>query len=147
MTGTGGNGPVAARSTSLAIPEPPMPSTTMCSIRSRFGSPSRPRAATAASKTCSGRWAATSHIPAVSRTSSTRSGIERRADALGVGLRREPLVLRIVGGDGLVDEHHRDVVADLVLPLEPRVVEDLLVLEVQQGALVLRAGQDLQQLR
>src|SRR3954454_9576982 len=111
MTGIGRNGPAAATSTSPAMPLPPMPSTTMCSMRSLFGNPFRPRAATDASNTCSGRLAVTSHIPAVSRT----SGIERGLHAVGCGLGREARVFGRISGDGLVDEHHRDVVADLVL--------------------------------
>src|SRR5688500_17444714 len=124
MTGIGRNGPAAAMRMSPVIPLQPMPSTTMCSMRSLFGSPSRPRAADAASKTCSGRDAVTSHIPAVSMM----SGIERRRDAVVSRLLRQPSILGVVSGHGLVDQHDRDVVADLVLPLQPRVVEDLLVL-------------------
>src|SRR5437870_2572212 len=119
-----------------------MPSTTMFSTRSRSGRPDRPRARTAASNTCSGSDAAASNMPIESSTVIS-DHLERGTDALGLRLRQQSLVLRIVGRRRLVDEHHRDVVADLVLALEPRVVERLLVLEVEQRPLVLRAGQDL----
>jgi hypothetical protein len=73
--------------------------------------------------------------------------LERRFDALGGGLVEESLVLGVVHGLGLVDQHDRDVVLDRVPALEPRVVERVLALEVQQRALVLRARQDVEELR
>src|SRR5437588_6889715 len=117
MTGTGRNGPAAAARTSPATPLPPMPSTTMFSMRSRSGSPERPRARTAASKTCSGIDVAAATIPIESSTS-LMSRLERRLDAGRVGLRDQALVLGVVDGGRLVDEHHGDVVAHLVLALE-----------------------------
>ena len=64
--------------------------------------------------------------------------------ALGLG--EEPVVLGVVDGLGLVDQHDRDVVLDGVAALEAGVVEGVLVLEVEQGALVVGAGEDLEQL-
>jgi len=74
-------------------------------------------------------------------------GFEGGPDALGPGLGHQAVVLGAVDRLRLVDEHHRDVVADGVAPLEARVVQGLLVLEVEQRALVLGAGQDVEQLR
>ena len=56
-------------------------------------------------------------------------------------------VFGVVDGLGFVDEHDRDVVLHEVAPLQPRVVERVLVGEVQQRALVLGAGEDLEQFR
>ena len=64
--------------------------------------------------------------------------------ALGLG--EQPVVLGVVDRLGLVDEHDRDVVLDGVAALQPRVVERVLVLEVQERALVVGAGEDLEQL-
>src|SRR5437879_6430743 len=72
--------------------------------------------------------------------------VERRLDTVGLGLAQEPLVLGVVDGLRLVDEHHGDVVLDRVAPLEPGVVERVLVLEVEERALVLGTGEDLEQL-
>ena len=62
-------------------------------------------------------------------------------------LAEQARVLGVVDRLGLVDQHDRDVVADRVAALEARVVERRLVLEVEQRALVLRAREDLEQLR
>ena len=56
-------------------------------------------------------------------------------------------VFCVVDRLGLVDQHHRDVVADRVATLQARVVERVLVGEVVQRPLVLRAGEDLEQRR
>ena len=48
-------------------------------------------------------------------------------------------------GDGFVDQHDGDAVAHVVAQLEARVVERVLVDEVIQRTLVLRAGKDLEQ--
>ena len=47
----------------------------------------------------------------------------------------------------LVDQHVGDAVCDRIAPLEPRVVQAVLVCEVEQRALVLRACQHLEQER
>src|SRR5690606_31597517 len=73
--------------------------------------------------------------------------LEGGSDAVGLRLGDEALVLLVGDGLGLVDQHDRDVVADGVAPLQPRVVEALLVGEVEERALVLGTGEDLEQLR
>src|SRR5918995_172775 len=142
------NGPPTAASTSPAVPLPPMPSTTTLSISSAGGSPPMPVEALAASATCSGKRAARPNMSWLSSTSlaPVTSTIEGRGDALRLGLGQEAVVLGVVDGLGLVDQHDRDVLADGVAALEPRVVERVLVLEVEQRALVLRAGEDLEEL-
>src|SRR5438552_9366004 len=72
--------------------------------------------------------------------------VERGPDAVGLGLAHQPLVLVVVDRLRLVDEHHGDVVLDRVTPLEARVVERVLVREVEQRTLVLGTGEDLEQL-
>ena len=67
--------------------------------------------------------------------------------AAGLGLGHQALVLGVVDVDRLVDQHDRDVVDDLVDALQARVVEDVLVVEEEQRALVLGAGQELDQER
>ena len=136
-------------------PLPPMPSTTTFSTCSRLGQARRGRGRppTAAS-TCSGRPAVASHMSSVSRASGDggRSGraIGRVtapalpvADAAGVGLGHQPVVLGVVDRGRLVDQHDRDAVAHRVAAVQARVVEPVLVGEVQQRALVLGAGQHL----
>ena len=71
----------------------------------------------------------------------------RSAIQSGSALGHDPVVLGVVDRLGLVDEHDRDVVLDPVAPVQARVVERVLVLEVEQRPLVLGAGEDLQQLR
>ena len=68
-------------------------------------------------------------------------------EALGGGLGHQPLVLGVVDGLGLVDQHDRDVVADRVAALEARVVEGRPRRRSRERALVLGAGEDLEQLR
>src|SRR5688572_5952614 len=118
------NGPAMTVRTSPAIPLPPMPSTRTLSIDSRSGSPPISAPAAAASSTCSGRPAAASNIPSVSSTSCVPASaaisptsllgvrLERGLDALGSGLGDEPLVLGVVHGLGLVDQHDGDAVVD-----------------------------------
>src|SRR5260370_374786 len=77
----------------------------------------------------------------------TGVGFERRPDAGGVGLGSQPVVFGVADGLRFVDEHDRDVVADGVAALEPRVVQRRFVGEVQQRPLVLGAGQDVEQFR
>src|SRR5438876_5197787 len=72
--------------------------------------------------------------------------VERWLDTVGLGLAQEPFVLGVVDGLRLVDEHHWDVVLHCIAPLEPGVVERVLVLEVEERALVLGIGEDLEQL-
>ena len=55
-------------------------------------------------------------------------------------------MLGVVDSLGFVDEHDRDVVSHGVAALEARVVQGALVLEVEERALVLGAGEDLEQL-
>ena len=56
-------------------------------------------------------------------------------------------VLGVVDRARLVGQHHRDLAGDRVGDLATRVVEQVLVLEVQEGALVDRVGQHLDQQR
>src|SRR6478735_2836665 len=74
------------------------------------------------------------------------AGVERRLDRLALDDRHQPLVLGIVDDRRLVDQHHRDVVADVVAATKTRVVEDRLALEVVQRALVVGAREDFEQL-
>src|SRR5438552_4525457 len=150
-------GAAVASRMSPATPLPPIPRTTTFSISSRVGSPSMPRATLAAAATCSGRRAVTPNMSSVSRARVTRRRstcpLSRRRllpgglDALGLGLGQEATVLVVAHRLGLVDEHDGDVVLDGVPALQARVVEGLLVLEVDQRALVLGAGEDLEHLR
>src|SRR5205807_2278772 len=71
---------------------------------------------------------------------------ERGHDPFRFGFGEQPGVLVVADALGLVDEHDRDVVLDEIAPLEARVVQRVLVGEVQQRALVLRTGEDLEQL-
>src|SRR4051812_18149052 len=112
------NGPATTGRTSPAMPLPPMPRTTTFSMSSWSGRPPTSAAWAAATSICSGSAAAASNRPSESSESSVMSGGERRLDALGGGLGHEPVVLGVVDGLGLVDEHHRDVVADGVATLE-----------------------------
>src|SRR5215211_5586479 len=73
-------------------------------------------------------------------------GLERRLDPLGLRLAHQPAVLGVVDGLRLVDQHDRDVVAHGVAALEARVVQRALVLEIEERALVLGTGEDLEQL-
>ena len=57
----------------------------------------------------------------------------------------DAVVFGIVDGRGLRDQHHGNAVADVVATVEPRVVEQGLALEVIERALVLRAGEDLEE--
>src|SRR4029453_15397098 len=126
-----------------------MPSTRTLSTSSAAGRPSIPAPPPAAPATSSGKRAA---WPNMSRLSSTSlvawdmSAFERGGDALRLGLGQQTLVLGVVDGLGLVDKHDRDVFADGVAALEPGVVQRVLVLEVEQRPLVLRAGEDLEEL-
>src|SRR5204863_4540106 len=79
------------------------------------------------------------------RGSTATSLVERGLDALRGDPPHDALVLGGVDGLGLVDEHDRDVVADQVLAGEARVVEEVLVLKVVKGSLVLGAREDLEQ--
>ena len=64
----------------------------------------------------------------------------------GLGLGQQALVLGVVDRLGLVDQHDGMSSWMRVAALEARVVERVLVLEVEQRALVLGAGEDLEQL-
>jgi hypothetical protein len=54
-------------------------------------------------------------------------------------------VLLVGEGLGTVGQHHGHVVADLVPTAQPRVIQDLLVREIQQTALVDRADKYVEQ--
>src|SRR5207302_5579980 len=139
-------GPAVAAMMSPAMPLPPMPRTTTWSISPASGRPGSPRARSAAASTCSGREAVASSMPWESSAIRAPLLLEGGLDALGLGLGQQAVVLGVVDRLGLVDEHDRDVVANRVAPLQAGVVQAVLVLEVEQRALVLRAGEDLEQL-
>src|SRR4051794_35016188 len=143
------NGPAVASSTSPAMPLPPLPRMTTCSMSSRAGSRSNDHSVAAAAATCSGKPRTAPHMSSESIMTSAFPGssFERGRDAVGVGLGDQAIVLGVVDRLGLVDEHDRDVVLDGVLPLETRVVEAVLALEVEQGTFVLGTREDLEQLR
>ena len=133
------------------MPDPPMPSVTMWSKSSADRAAACAAtfpASSCAAASCSGM--AQSASPNAERIDGHRAGVTPRTWA---GCRRPSalatsrVVLGVVDGLGLVDQHDRDVVAHRVAPLQPRVVERRLVLEVEQRALVLRAREDLEQLR
>src|SRR3954469_8813650 len=148
------------------MPEPPIPSTTMLRIGSAFGNASACTAAAAscAAASCSGSPATAprkfreSTLMVALATSSVRNPPRGRSPlrsrlfevglhAVGGGLRREPCVLRVVDGVGVVDQEVGDVAVEhAVTPLEARVVERVLVGEVQERALVVGAREDLEQL-
>ena len=81
-----------------------------------------------------------------SRTPATyASNVGWMPSASALAIRRG--VLGVVDGLGLVDEHDRDVVTDGVPALQARVVQGRLRLEVEERSLVLRASEDLEELR
>ena len=71
--------------------------------------------------------------------------VERRRDRIALDDGHQTIVFAVVDGRRLVDQHHRDVVADLVAAMQTRVVQDRLGLEVVQRTLVVGAGEDLEQ--
>src|SRR4051794_33661899 len=117
------NGPAIACTTSPAMPLPPIPRTTTCSMSSCSGRDSSSAPWAAAAATCSGSAAARSNIPTVSSRPLMALRLEGGVDALRLGLGRQALVLGGVDVLGLVDQHDRDVVADGVAALEARVVQ------------------------
>ncbi len=148
-TGTGSMGAATAATTSPAMPLPAHADDHHV-LDGRQGREDRPSPGRAGPRrrTCSGSPAVSSNIPSVSSTTSAyRLRVEGRFDALGLRLGAEPLVLGVVDRLGLVDQHDRDVVGDPVAEPQARVVQRLLVGEVEQRPLVLGAGQDLEQLR
>src|SRR5690349_18280060 len=99
------------------MPLAPIPSTTTFSTSAPFGKPDNPSTACTAAPTWSGKLIAASHMPSVSRRSDdviARSLLERGLDAVGFGLGDQAIVLGVVDGLGLVDQHDRDVVLDRV---------------------------------
>ena len=128
------NGAATATSTSPAMPLPPMPSTTTFSTYSRVGQPVEPvRGARPTVATCSGRPAVAPNMSRVSRhpraahgdhRSRVCSPADRAADAppaSALAIRRACSAL--VDRGRLVDQHHRDAVADRVAAVQARVVE------------------------
>src|SRR5215211_4586362 len=125
--GTGLTGRATAAATSPAMPLPPMPTTTTEVTSSAEGSGTTPRSSAAsAPATCSGSPYARSNMPRLSSRSGRLTGtpvvrrwpssspglLERRADALGLGLGEQAGVLVVADRLRLVDEHHRDAVPD-----------------------------------
>jgi hypothetical protein len=68
-------------------------------------------------------------------------------DAIGGGLGHQPIVLGVAHVLGVFDEHVRDPIFDQVPAVEARIVETVLVSEVQERSFVLRAGEDLDEQR
>src|SRR6185437_7964159 len=128
------------------------PHTTMCWMPSALGNADGAiaPATSCACVSCSGRPSTASRKrmeSLVTRASLLRLRLERRLDAVRLRLGHQPLVLGVVDGGRLVDEHDRDVVLHVVTPLEPRVVERRFVREVEERPLVLGAREDLEQFR
>src|SRR5262245_53495021 len=128
------------------MPLSPMPMTSTLAMSSPSGSPVMASPTATASATCRPSPRAASRMPSVSiprRVGSAvspltaRSVLEGGADALGLGLGHQPLELGVVDLGRLLDQHHGDVLLDAVGALEPGVQQDRLVLEVEEGALVL----------
>ena len=111
-------------------------------MSSWYGKPSAAAPTSAAAATCSGRPAAAANIPRVSRRSdvtwSTSCGLGCGLDSLGLRLGHQPFVLGIVNRFRFIHEHHRNVVANLIATLQPRVVERVLALEVRAEVPCLR---------
>ena len=138
------------------MPLPPMPSTRTLAMSSPSGRPSTVVPASIAASHLLGQGrgrvehARACRCPVGSgpwRSRHEVTGLERRLDALGLGLGQQPLVLGVVDRLGLVDQHDRDVVLDRVATLQAGVVERVLALEVEERTLVLGAGEDVEQLR
>src|SRR5262245_7597475 len=104
--------------TSPAMPEPPMPSTTM--LRTDEASGNEPRnslAASCAAVSCSGRQRTASRNrnesvailmrlrPCVWLAGPSRVRVEGRRDPFRFGLLRQPRILGVVDGFGFVDQH------------------------------------------
>src|SRR5262245_32437052 len=95
------------------------------------------------------------HPPAVRAAPRRRRGtpwspslLESRLDAFALGLPHQTLVLGVVDSLGVFDQQVGDVAVEHAVPaLQPLVVQRLLVGEVEQRALVLRARKNLEQLR
>ena len=161
VTGTGMNGAAAATSTSPAMPLPPIPSTTTFSTRSWPGRPPMPWAADTAASTCSGRPAVAPHMsrestgsgdgwtvavaPAVAVTKADAPPVDAAPPASALAVRRACSASSTARR--LVDQHDRDAVPHRVAAVEPGVVEQVLVGEVQERALVLGTGQHIDQER
>src|SRR5207248_5662727 len=117
ITGTSSSLFAAAARTSPQMPEPPMPHTTMLRRPSTDGNASAGTAPAArcAASSCSGRPHTASRKPSESSSPpaamAVLRGLERRPHAVGLRLGEQPLVLRVVGVMGLLDQHDRDVVA------------------------------------
>ena len=100
-----------------------MPSTTMLSIDVGAGQTAGDRRSRAA-VSCAARAARAGRRPRRGSPGSQSAhcvGTSRRMP-VGLGLRDQALVLGVVDGLGLVDQHDRDVVAHRVAALQPRVV-------------------------
>ena len=135
------NGAALASRMSPAIPLPPIPRMTTFSMsswaRQRVGvfdldsrpPPRRPvlagRRRRPTSLGCRGR-------------APSRSCSQPGVMFFAVAFASRRFVLGVIGDGGCVVEEVRDVVGDRILPLQPRVVEELLVREIQQRTLVLR---------
>jgi hypothetical protein len=72
-------------------------------------------------------------------------GDEGGLDAFGIDAGHETSMLGIVHTYRLIDQHHRNAIANFVLTVQPRVIEKVICREVIERPLVLRAGEDLEQ--
>jgi len=68
-------------------------------------------------------------------------------DAVGGCLGYQPFVLGVGYVLGVLDEHVRDAIFNQVPAAQARIVESILVSEVQERSFVLRAGEDLDEQR
>jgi hypothetical protein len=75
------------------------------------------------------------------------SGLKRRSDCVCCSLRHETLMLGVIDNPSFIDQHDRDIASDFVPALQSRVVQKILVGEIQQWSLVLRTSKNFEQLR
>jgi hypothetical protein len=70
------------------------------------------------------------------------SGLECRSNCVCCSLCHQALMLGVIDASSFINEHDRDVAADFIPALQPRVVQKIFISEVQQWALVLRTSED-----
>ena len=131
------------------MPLPPMPSTSTLSISSPGAGPPPLRRQAGLGHLLGERPGHPEHVEAVEHVVGSTPTVRPRTWALmpsASALASSRSCSAVVDRLGLVDQHDRDVLADGVAPLQAGVVERVLVGEVEQRALVLGAGEDLEEL-
>ena len=145
-----------AWSTSPEMPLPPIPMTTTFSMSSRFGRPVMPLEPGKCFCYLLGERRGQLEHPIGVENFVLSGGqlslllvgsFEIGLHAVGGSLCHQPLVLGVVNVLGVLDEHVRDAIFDEVPTSQARVVEGILVSEVQERPFVLRAGEDLDEQR